>query len=179
MTTLTDETTETKTNGTSVDELDALLGSYNKTYSVDETKAATETKPLETVGAPVDAVVNWKGNPNYYQTGEKAGKLKPSAKKKIPAEESEIGGSLVDGALALLIIDIIFPLLIVFLNNKFSKDVIEVDDLQMTDRQKKDLTPIMDEVLKKMNFKAQPEWALIISLCGIYGMNFMAAKSKS
>lgn len=166
------------------DEIDVLLNEYNSGLTEEnESPAHTEDEQEEAPASneqpkePVD----WRGNPAYYQTGNKAGQLRPSMKHKAPSpEKMELqGSSLIDGALFIMLIDMLFPLIITALNNKFTDSKIKLEDLQLNDKQKKDLTPVADEVIKKLSLQANPIWLLVIAMSGIYGINYMAAKSAA
>lgn len=179
------------------DELDELLNSYNSEFDekpndnqLDESDKSDRTGDSETIrdgnneGNETPSNKgdsnSWQGNPAYYQSGKKQGKLKPSMKHRGPAKEKmEISGSLIDGALFIMLIDMLLPLLITVANNQLSKDKIDIEDLQLTEKQKKDLAPISDEVVKKLSMEANPVWLLIIAMGGIYGINFMVAKQAS
>lgn len=185
------------------DELDDLLSEYNNNLTEipeeneqqEETNTATERsnnvstdsndkRPIsENTSEPVSESV-WRNNPLYYQTGQKQGQLRPTAKKQAeknapPKEVMEISGTLIDGALFIMLIDLLFPLAITFLNNKASKAKIKVEDLQLTEKQKRDLQPVSDEVVKYLMLRANPIWLMAIAMTGIYGINFMAAKSAA
>lgn len=90
------------------------------------------------------------------------------------------GEALISGALMLMLIDLALPNLISFANNKFNKKgkKIKASDLQMTEEQRRDLEPLADQVAKEMMLKASPLSVLIISMIGIYGINFMMLKAN-
>jgi len=167
------------------DEIDALLADYNSGLT-EESETPNHTEQEEEIPITPEALENksgsdWVGNPAYYQTGNKAGQLRPSQKHKAPPpEKMELqGSSLIDGALFIMLIDMLFPLIITALNNKFTDSKIKLEDLQLNDKQKKDLTPVADEVIKKLSLQANPIWLLVIAMSGIYGINYMAAKSAA
>lgn len=169
---------------TEVDEIDALLNEYNEGLKVNESDY-TNTEAEETIepSAPIESStpIDWRGNPAYYQKGQKAGQLRPSMKRfGNPPDKMELqGSSLIDGALFIMLIDMLFPLIITALNNKLTKSKIKLEDLQLNDKQKKDLSPIADEVVKKMSLSMNPIYLLLIAMSGIYGINYMAAKSAA
>jgi hypothetical protein len=167
-------------------DLDSLLSEYKDNFTENENIEQIESANSEPNGEvhteagenkSVDANV-WRNNPLYYQTGKKAGQLRKLAKKDTdtPAE-MEISGSLIDGAMFIMLIDLLFPLAITFFNNKVSDVKINADDLQLSEKQKKDLTPIADNVVKQLTIKADPAWLLFIAMTGMYGFNFLSAKT--
>lgn len=180
------ETGSTKTTvpDVDVDDIDAMLSDYKQRYK------ETESTPIETVtnnqqpATPTDpttATANpnaWIGDKRYFQRGAKMGQLKPAFKHHEPApEKMEISGSLIDAGLFLMLIDMIFPLIITVMNNKFNDTKIKVEDLQLSDKQKRDLEPIAEQVIKQLSVSADPKWLLLGSLAGIYGINYMAVIS--
>jgi len=182
-------------NKVDVDDIDSLLESYkSKTLvekpSNEDIENSESEKVTPNAHEPATATANtdpnaWRGNPAYFQTGKKAGQLRPMAKgngtgiNEKQIDEMSISGSLIDGGLFLMLVDMIFPLIIVVANNKFNDTKIKVDDLQLTERQKKDLTPVATEVIKQLSISADPKWLLLGSLLGIYGINNMAVISGS
>ena len=125
----------------------------------------------------------WKGNPNYFQRGKKKGTLRPSPNpiaigsnwNPSPAPQT-ITGDIISGALLITLIDLLIPLLIVALNNQFSKQKIKAELLQMNEKQKSTLAPVCDSVARQINLTGNPVVILLVSLVGIYGMNFLMIK---
>jgi hypothetical protein len=168
----------------SVDEIDAYLSSFKKPITVTDDTVQEEPKKSITVGLN-DRVSDdvAKANPDkYFTRGSKKGLPKNPQKTmqelNPPAKEMQISGSLIDGALFIMLVDLLFPLIITLVNNKVSKDKVDVEDLQLTEKQKKDLEPIATEAMKSMSMKANPMLLMLISFAGIYGINFMAAKTN-
>jgi hypothetical protein len=112
---------------------------------------------------------------------EEAPKSRRGRKKKEeePQQDPPIinGEALINGGMFILLIDLLLPNIICLLNNRLSKKKIKASKLQMTAEQRKDLEPIANEVAKQMSMKANPMTVLIISLVGIYGVNFMMLKA--
>ncbi len=125
----------------------------------------------------------------YFQSGKKKGQPKPgkggrAANTMSAAGLGNEGGTmnvpvsdLLTGALFISMIDILLPLLIEVVNNKFSKDKIKASDLTLTAEQQKRLSPIADELVKRLNLDLHPGLLLILGLAGIYGLNYAAIKS--
>jgi hypothetical protein len=177
-----EEITEVKTRATTSDDIDELLSGYNQSLLISEDKAPeTESNNSATPETSVsNTPTDWRNNPAYFQTGKKAGMLRPSMKHKAPmAEEGEISGTLIDGALFIMLIDLLVPMLITIANNKFTDDEIDIEDLQLSDKQKKDLSPLADEVVKRLSIQGHPVTMLFLGMAGIYGINYMAAKQNA
>lgn len=162
-----------------LDELDASLSEYTRNIEPetdtgpDNEENPNQTDNTESSQAGPAPFSTWHGNPMYFQRGAKKGTKKPNY---TPKETMEISGSLIDGALFLMLIDLVIPLLITMLNNNFATTQIKVEDLQMTEKQKRDLTPVADQAARYLTLKMNPVWLLCICMAGIYGLNFMAAK---
>lgn len=98
-------------------------------------------------------------------------------KKLVEPEQPPEMPSLISGALLVLMIDLIIPNIIVFANNKITKEKIKAKDLQLTNAQKNELQPVADEVAKTIALQANPLIVLVVTLLGIYGVNLMALKT--
>lgn len=164
-----------------MDDLDRELSKYQKQLDINESETDSDDSGAQNSDTNTanekGGSTNWQGNPAYFQTGKKAGTLRPSMSHKAPAKETmEISGTLIDGAMFIMLVDMLFPLLIVVANNKMSKTQIEIEDIQLSEKQKKDLAPLADEVCKQLTLQANPAFLLLVGLGGIYGINFMVAK---
>jgi len=118
----------------------------------------------------------------YYQSGAKKGQRRKTPKVTYnmpPDKVSSLGGAFLTGALFLTMIDLLFPMLIAVVNNQFTKTKIDPDNLRLDASQKKELQPVADEVVKYINFEANPVVLLLIGLGGVYGMNFYIQKQKA
>jgi hypothetical protein len=169
---INDELEPSKDGGTLIDfsnkqsysELDEILGTYKEDPMVVD-NVATNTAQSTT---PVNDGKKGRGRPRKDGTANTV---------KNP-HDATISGDLINGALFLMLIDLIMPMLIAFMNNKTSKKKIDASDLQMTEKQKKDLEPIANSVTKMLNINAHPVTALVIALAGIYGINLVALKQS-
>lgn len=96
-------------------------------------------------------------------------------------EQEEIQDSnLISGALFLLLIDMAIPALLAMANNMITKDKkkkIKAKTLKMTKEQRDELSPIADEAIKQLMIQASPLAVFLVSIIGIYGINFMMLKS--
>jgi len=183
-----EEIKEPETTATSeVDDLDAALAGYKSAIEIEP-----EPEEEQTEETPVSQPANnepktvatessdWRGNPLYYQSGKKAGQLRKAMSHKAPPkEEMTISGTLISGAMFIMLTDMLIPMLFTFANNSMSKKQIKVDDLQMTEKQKKDLEPVGNEVVKYLLLRANPVWLYLIATIGIYGINLLAARQKA
>lgn len=87
------------------------------------------------------------------------------------------GKEVISGFLLLLIIDIIFPNIIMFINNRYAKTKIKSNQLQLSQTQRNELQPIADEVAKEIMINASPVLILILALGSIYFTNFLSLKN--
>jgi hypothetical protein len=148
---LTEEKIENKTQP--LDEVEKLLSGY--------TEKATINEPLNTG----DLNKKTRGRPKKEVSQENDSKIIPDS-------------ALISGSLMLILIDLLIPNLIAFLNNRFSKKKIKALKLQMTDKQKEELSPVADAAAKQWMLQASPTSVLLVALLGIYGVNFMMLQSE-
>lgn len=144
----------------------------------EETPAPESTNPP----GPNPGTENVYDSRYYYQSGAKKGQRRKTPKVSYnmpPDKVSSLGGAFLTGALFLTMIDLLFPMLIAVVNNQFTKTKIDPDNLRLDAAQKKELQPVADEVVKYINFEANPVILLLIGLGGVYGMNFYIQKQKA
>lgn len=171
----TKKTSETKQS--SPDEIADFLKGYAEPMKVPEKPDIQQ--PLQnsgTTGQP-----SWKGDPRYYQRGAKKGTLKPEPLRtainpNAPASTQIGANAVISGSLLITLIDLLIPLAITALNNTFSDKKIKPEMLQMQKSQKDTLAPVCDQVAQHINLTGNPVIILIVSLIGIYGMNFLMIK---
>jgi len=101
-------------------------------------------------------------------------KKKGRPKKGEQQENTIQADALINGALFLLLIDVFIPNIICFLNNKYNKKKIKPSRLQMSSQQRADLEPVANAVAQQLMIKASPVTVFLLSLLGIYGVNYMA-----
>ena len=176
-------TPETETPVVNQGDVTALFADYKEPAKVKvETEVTQPQAPQQTQPANTE---NWKGDPRYYQRGKKAGQLRPNNTVRVtpnpsaPVESTIPANSIITGAMLIMLIDMLIPLLITAINDKVSKQKIQAEQLQLTSNQKKELAPICDDVAKHLNLSANPMVLLTVSLVGIYGINFMVIKQQS
>lgn len=144
-----------------------------------------ESKPADEVNTePAPDPNKWQGDNRYYQTGKKAGQLRPkpkvSASYNMNATTTIPATMLINGALFLTVVNIIFPLVIVAVNNWLSpKEKMTVKQMKLTKEEQKEIDPLMDATLKQLNIAGNPLVLLIITLTASYAGKFMAVKLSS
>lgn len=155
-------------------DIDKLLSGYSKEVIAESTPPGidlTEDTPLKI--NPHD-----KTDPRlYYQRGAKKGQKKPNFDKVLQQtgqyEPATLSGEILSGLMFITLIDMLFPLLITTVNNLYSKKKVKADQLKLTAKQKNELAPICDKIVEKWNITADPVWLLLISMVGIYGVNYI------
>lgn len=181
-----------------VKDIDGFLSGYTSDMTILSQPGSNAT-PNPSLSQPVINTLNsmkeqWQGNPKYYQTGKKQGQPKPSmgnatVKPSGTAQQGQplpntpanttgvVQSTLITGALFLIIIDVCIPFTVASINNWLSKDKIDSSKLQLTEKQRKDLEPLADAVVKYLNLNANPVVLFLIGYGGIVAMNFMLQKS--
>ena len=137
-------------------EISDILSGYTEKINIDESSAVSNEK-------------------------EKRGRKKKGEKTEPVQEIQE--SPVITGALMMLLIDLAMPNLISFVNNAIVKKTkkgkkISASALMMTSEQRKELEPVADQVAKEMMLHANPLTILIISMIGIYGINFMILQNE-
>lgn len=146
---------------TSSKDIDKLLDGYNDALDISDT--SNDPEPDE-------------------KPDEKPKKKK--SKVSVDYEEGEpdsITGDVITGLLFITLIDTLMPVIIGFVNDRVTKKPLTKTDLsrlQLTAKQKKELEPIANDVVKQWSITANPTTLLIISLIGIYGTNYIALKTS-
>jgi hypothetical protein len=167
---------ESKDSKEMLSELDKQLSNYTALEVEDETSENDETEEKEDFTDKSDPDL-------YYQSGKKRGQLRPKANDKLGVtirNETKVikGNNLLTGLMMLTFIDLIFPLVITVVNNRFTKKSIKSHQLKLSKTQKNELTPLADEVVKMLDIEANPLHMLIISMIGVYGLNLMEARNE-
>lgn len=162
--------------------LEDVLKTYSKPMTIEAPPTANFVKQDTPVGGIDD-----KSDPNkYFQSGAKKGqpRLRRPRTTSQPVntppgknpQQPGITGELITGALFLMLLDLLFPMLIAAINNKFSKTKIKAELLQLDAKQKSSLEPLANEVVKYINITGHPVALFLIAYCGIVGINFAAIK---
>ncbi len=188
MKTLIDNSQQSTDHGNKpVDDLDAFLAGY-KPASSQMTVSEGAKPPVITpsLSKPLENTIQ------YYKTGKKAGQPKPNKTVQAPvtgnasspavssnpvAQSGTVNSTLITGALFIMLVDLVLPMIIAFVNNQVSKVQIEASSLGLDDKQKKDFEKLADEVVKQFNLQANPAVILAVSMGGIYMMNTVLQRS--
>lgn len=149
----------------SIDQIDTVLENY-------------KTQPLEVVELPGN------GEDIEDSQGVEVGMKKPeiglkeTKKRGRPRKEKPvvISGEIISGALFIMLIDLAIPQVIAIANNQFSKNKIDANELRLTKAQKDELQPLADQVVKQLEITGNPVYIFILSMMGIYGLNFAMLK---
>lgn len=95
-------------------------------------------------------------------------KSKPRKKSKFSQK------TVISGYMMLMIIDLVFPNIVVMLYNKLKGGDLQASDLQLTSEQKEELQPLADEAAKSLSMEINPMYLFLISLGTYYAGNFFA-----
>ncbi len=158
----------------SIDDINSILSGY-KNVTKETNEIPIQSNILDVPNNNTNSsTVN--GN-DVYKTGKKAGQPR---KQRVTinhnTQQATLSGEILTGALFITLIDLCLPMIIAGLNNRFSKQKIKASDLYLSAKQKSELAPIADKVVKQFDFNANPNALLIISMLGIYGANFAMLK---
>lgn len=152
-------------------DIDDLLSGYKDVSLKDNSMKPEGTKTSDNLFTQQPA------NPDVYLSGKKVGQpRKPRVGYKKQQEQTSLSGEILTGALFITMIDLCLPMIITGLNNRFSKQKMKASDLSLTAKQKSELAPIADKVVKQFDFNANPNALLLFSILGIYGANFAMVK---
>lgn len=161
-----------------VDNIDVsdLLSQYSAPMQEETPEPEMDAYIESPPGMAGELAHEWKGDTRYYQRGQKAGQLRPNA---IPRKEMTLGGDILDGAMFITLVDTLVPMIIALANNSFSKIKVDPDKMTLTDKQKKQLEPICEQVVKKLSLTADPTWLLIVALFSMYGIQFYSIRQEA
>lgn len=161
-------------------DLNNILSGYREPMTVQQPTQTTTPNTAQNLSS--NNPTSWVGNPEYYQTGKKAGQKKPLNKAKltyVPPPNMEVSGEILTGAMCLTMIDFIIPMLISMTHNFMAKTKINYEDLKLTDKQRNELTPVANNVVKALKLNANPVAIAIVSLLCIYSVQTMVAIQKA
>lgn len=128
------------------------------------------------------ASTGWQGNPEYYQTGKKAGQKKPNRAKVTytPSNQTaSISGDLISGAMFLALINLLMPSLLVAVHNYLTKDKnlhLKWSDIKISQEQENKLAPIADMAAKQIILSWSPTAIFFVSLFSLFAMNLAVAR---
>lgn len=167
--------------------IDQFLAGYTSPMEVSANNIQPNGNAINpNLSKPLESTIK-QAEQRFYKTGKKAGQPKPDRgsyqyrqpmqNQPPPNQQGQpINNQLISGSLFITLIDFVFPLIIGFINNRFSKTKIDGSKLKLTDEQRKDLKPLADEAVKYMNLSANPVLLFTLSLGGLYVMNFFLQK---
>lgn len=176
-------------------ELDKLMNQYNVPAKslIDLPTSAPVSEPV--ISAKVDTTtVPDKDAPfGRYQRGKLKGQPRstPYISQKTglssappmvapgPVEPPKLTGMLISGGLFLMLVNLCLPLFFAVVNNFFSKDKLNPDNLKLTKEQIKELDPVCDAAMKQASVTGNPVLLLILGICTAMGMNYMMWKMKN
>lgn len=171
---------ETKEVTGTLEEVDDFLSGFKKPMTVDREDAPPLGEKPAYQSPPTDNTTQ------YYVRGPKKGQPKPyktppySAPPPAPTPAAPtshtLGGELLTGALFLLLVDMLVPALIALVNNMVSKVKVESDDLKLTAKQKSELEPIADRVVKYINLDEHPIALYCLCTFAMYSMTLLQAR---
>lgn len=144
--------------------------------NIGETFQEKEARRIQDEMTDNNPATGWQGNPRYYQSGKKAGQLKPG---RGFAKQVTLEGNILDGAMFITLIDTIVPMLIAMANNSFSAIKVDPDKMMLTEKQKKMLEPICEKVVEKLAITADPVWVLVLSVLSLYGIQFWTIRTEA
>jgi hypothetical protein len=158
---------ETQKSNETENEISSFLSAFN---SIEHTTIEDEKKEGETELEKTETQTN-----SLTPVNDEPKKRGRKPKVKIDNTTQTISGSVIDAGLVLLVIDIAIPALIIFTYKKLkkSKQKLNIEKLRLTKTQLNELTPILEKVLAKSSFEAQPLPMLIIAMGSMYFLNFM------
>lgn len=132
---------------------------------------------------PVDNEPGWKGNPEYFQTGAKAGQKrqrKPRTRMQYTGtyEESTISADIITGAMFISLVDLLIPMLFVTINNYLTGEKLKPTDLSLSAEQCRKLEPVADKAMSYIKLRGNPLIILGLTLLGMYSMQLVKAKME-
>ncbi len=117
----------------------------------------------------------------YFDNGKprkrpKKGEEKESQK----VQEAKIdAGIMIDGAMFLMMVNMLIPLILSSVNNYFSKTKVKPEAIEMTEKQESKFAPLVDRCLKGIEMKGNPQSLLMFGLLTIFGVNFINARMEA
>jgi hypothetical protein len=181
--------------------IDEILKGYDKPMEI--TATPTDAKLPEGQKPVVNIQPSAFNNPNthypdgrpkeYFVRGAKRGQEKPYRPiynnphqppvntiitSTTPPPAQMPGSSVLTGAMFLVLVDMLFPMLLEIGNNFIDpKHKISAKQLKLQPEQRKELEPLADMIMKQINFQGSPVLLLSLGLFGTYALNFMALKA--
>lgn len=145
-----------------------------------------QSSPIVEMGIPhdeSDPETSWRGNPDYVQSGARAGQKrirKPRTKVEYTGayEESTISADIVTGAMFISLVDLLMPMAFVTLNNYLTGEKLKPSDLSLSAEQCRKLEPVADRAMSYIKLRGNPLIILGLTLMGLYSMQLVKAKME-
>jgi len=103
------------------------------------------------------------------ETNPQPQQKKPTKKKAKFAKKT-----IISGYMMLLIIDLVFPNVLIFAYNRIKGTNLSATDLMLSSDQKSELEPLADEAAKSLSMEVNPMTLFLISMGTFYAANFFA-----
>lgn len=173
-------------------EVEIDLSEYSEPVVIPQPEPEPVKSPIIDMGIPLDepqaeeTVSNepaWKGNPEYFQTGAKAGQKrqrKPRTRMQYTGayEESTISADIITGAMFISLVDLLIPMLFVTINNYLTGEKLKPTDLSLSAEQCRKLEPVADKAMSYIKLRGNPLIILGLTLLGMYSMQLVKAKME-
>lgn len=146
-------------------------------YEEDEHEPVTEEKKTSSNGPA------WKGNPDYVQSGARAGQKRMRKPRTTMAytgtyAESEISADIITGAMFISLVDLLMPMAFVTINNYLTGEKLKPSDLSLSAEQSRKLEPVADKAMAYIKLRGNPLIILGLTLTGLYSMQLVKAKME-
>jgi len=126
---------------------------------------------------------DWKGNPEYFQSGPKQGQKRQRKPRTTvhytgKYEESEVSGDIITGAMFISIIDLLIPMVFVTVNNYLTGEKLKPGDMSLSAEQQRKLEPVADKAMSYIKLRGNPLILLGLTMLGLYSMQLVKAKME-
>ncbi len=147
--------------------------------TVDDLFKGYKSAPMEVDPIVTESQEQTNENPDlsdpkkYYQSGPKKGEPKTGRPKQLK-------GMYVTGAILLVMTDLLLPIGIAFIHNRFAgkENKIKALDIKLTPDQTLELRPMADEVAQYLNLYLNPVMLYGLTLTGFYYANLIKYKTE-
>ncbi len=140
-------------------------------------------EPLKEENKEQSPGTGWKGNPEYVQSGPRAGQKRLRKPKTTMAytgtyAESEISADIITGAMFISLVDLLMPMAFVTINNYLTGEKLKPSDLSLSAEQSRKLEPVADRAMQYIKLRGNPLIILGLTLTGLYSMQLVKAKME-
>ncbi len=166
-----------------------MFSGYQSPAIVEETK--TEENESSESAEQISNVSNEPQRDSTISNDAPYGKFANGKPRKRPArnsttndlkdrEEAKIdAGIMIDGAMFLMMVNMLIPLILSSVNNYFSKTKVKPEAIEMTEKQESKFAPLVDRCLRGIEMKGNPQSLLMFGLLTIFGVNFINARMEA